>query len=217
MYQQLPEAAREYIVSRDLPVHLIHVSDSEAIPLPEHDVVVSGIYHSGDEVLFVRSTKTGRDWELPTGRVEPEESIEEALERELKEETGRSVVEYDPVGAIIWSFPEKPIVNFVFRTVLEGDVAETHPEIDTFDMFDELPDRVSFSDQAIPFYEQLLSDAVGSWNESTKQHEKIARSVTELASERHRKLALGVAVSGAITLGMIKRRLSSDEPEETTE
>ena len=55
-----------------------------------HFVSVAGlVINDKDEILLLKSPKRG--WEYPGGIVEPHETLQEALIREIKEETGVSV------------------------------------------------------------------------------------------------------------------------------
>ena len=61
---------------------------------PDQPIVgVGGIVFKGDEVLLVRRGKEPAlgEWSLPGGAVEVGETLEEALHRELQEETGIEV------------------------------------------------------------------------------------------------------------------------------
>lgn len=49
------------------------------------------IYNSKDEVLLCKSAKWNNQWVIPGGHVEYGERLEEALVREVKEETGLKV------------------------------------------------------------------------------------------------------------------------------
>ena len=61
---------------------------------PDQPIIgVGGIVFKGDEVLLVRRGKEPAlgEWSLPGGAVEVGETLEEALHRELQEETGIEV------------------------------------------------------------------------------------------------------------------------------
>ncbi len=61
--------------------------------LPEH-LIVSALIYQGDRLLITRRPilgLLGGLWELPGGKVEGTESAEEALHREIREETGLSI------------------------------------------------------------------------------------------------------------------------------
>ncbi len=53
-------------------------------------ICVTGLVLSGDKVALIRSRKPGRAWELPGGKVTPEDRGDwrVALSREIREETG---------------------------------------------------------------------------------------------------------------------------------
>ncbi|EJR65286.1 hypothetical protein IIO_01470 [Bacillus cereus VD115] len=54
-------------------------------------VRVTGILIENEKVLLVKQKVANRDWSLPGGRVENGETLEEAMIREMKEETGLDV------------------------------------------------------------------------------------------------------------------------------
>ncbi len=67
---------------------------------PKHILVVSCLVRNEqNQLLLVKHHQRG--WELPQGRVEEGESLEEALHREVREETGVSI--YAPQAAVVWS------------------------------------------------------------------------------------------------------------------
>ncbi|MCU5704384.1 NUDIX domain-containing protein [Bacillus wiedmannii] len=54
-------------------------------------VRVTGILIEDEEVLLVKQKVANRNWSLPGGRVENGETLEEAMIREMREETGLEV------------------------------------------------------------------------------------------------------------------------------
>lgn len=67
-------------------------------------LAVSGFVFTANlgKVLLVRRTDNGR-WCLPSGRIEPGETCEEAVAREVLEETGLQVIAGRVIG--VWSDP----------------------------------------------------------------------------------------------------------------
>ena len=67
---------------------------------PKHILVVSCLVRNAQQqILLVKHYKRG--WELPQGRVEEGEALNEALHREVREETGVEIC--DPQAALVWS------------------------------------------------------------------------------------------------------------------
>ena len=54
-------------------------------------VRVTGILIEGEKLLLVKQKVANRNWSLPGGRVENGETLEEAMIREMREETGLEV------------------------------------------------------------------------------------------------------------------------------
>ncbi len=80
--------------------------------------VMAWIEDGTGNILLVRQTKDKRLWTLPGGKVRVHEALSSALERELAEEIGQSVLFSRVVD--IFDRPEKDAVCFLFRTVLKG-------------------------------------------------------------------------------------------------
>ncbi|MCK4690626.1 MAG: NAD(+) diphosphatase, partial [Desulfuromonadales bacterium] len=83
----------------------------------------------GDEILLVRKPEwaDGR-FGLVAGFVEFGESLEEAMEREIREETGLQVNNLRYVGSQCWPFPSQLMTGFV-ADYLAGDIKLQEDEL----------------------------------------------------------------------------------------
>lgn len=92
---------------------------------PTHFVSVAGlVINDSGEVLLVNSPRRG--WEYPGGMVEPGETFEDALLREIREESG---IEAEIVGFIgLCKNIEKDVVNIDFACRAVGGSLTTSDE-----------------------------------------------------------------------------------------
>ncbi|MDY9928028.1 NUDIX hydrolase [Methanosarcina sp.] len=71
------------------------------------------------EFLLLRRSENSRTnpgkWDLPGGKVNPEESLKEAVIREVWEETGISIVPGEIAGEVNFELPEKKVIAVVFN------------------------------------------------------------------------------------------------------
>ena len=97
---------------------------------PKHIVAVSGlISHPNSDVLLIRGPKRG--WEFPGGQVEEGESIIEALQREIKEESGVNA----SIGSLVGiysniSTPQKLMFGFLGDYV-SGELSTSDESLET--------------------------------------------------------------------------------------
>lgn len=90
-----------------------------------HFVSVAGLVtNENNEVLLVKSPKRG--WEFPGGMVEPGESLQEALIREIFEESGIHVTITGFIG--VYKNIKMDIVNLDFCCKYESGVPTTSEE-----------------------------------------------------------------------------------------
>lgn len=204
-----PDKAWEFITEHDLPVHIIHMSEGGG--LPPQDIVVTGFHADDNGVVFVRNSKRGRSWELPTGRVEQNESVETALHRELLEETGREVQAASPELAVLWVFPEKTMTNIVFNVELGETVSAPEDEVDDVATFEDIPEQVSFNDSGRVAYEYILSELV----DNEPHSGSASRIPVERPSNRMISAIAGLTVSGVVVAGAAHKFLSEEDTGDT--
>lgn len=80
-------------------------------------VAVGVIINASNEVLMTQrdlSLHQGGLWEFPGGKLEPNESIQEALSRELKEEININVQSAEPLKVIEHNYPDKSVQLHVY-------------------------------------------------------------------------------------------------------
>jgi NAD+ diphosphatase len=120
------------------------------LSFPRLSPAVIVLVERGDEVLLARHTRTTDGmYALLAGFVEPGESIEEAVHREIREETGIEVDRLAYFGSQPWPFPHQLMIGFTVQYA-GGDV-----EIDGH----EIADARWFSAQAMPKVPPRLSIA----------------------------------------------------------
>ena len=91
--------------------------------------VVAAVIERGDRRLLIgqrRSDDTSPfKWEFPGGKVEPGETPEEALKRELREELGATLTKTVPIGRVVHKYaatPEELEILFFAAAIHEQDV-----------------------------------------------------------------------------------------------
>jgi 8-oxo-dGTP diphosphatase len=98
---------------------------------------VKALIATQDTYLFLRRSagfKSGpQDWDIPGGRIEPEEALSDALARETKEETGLSLDAIDKLLAaqdIFVPSKELHVVRLTYLASATGDVtiSDEHSE-----------------------------------------------------------------------------------------
>lgn len=83
--------------------------------------VVAGVIYKGNKFLIAqRSLKKsqGGFWEFPGGKVEKDESYEDALKREIKEEFDSDIEVKEYLGQTIHHYPEKDIKLLFYKAEL---------------------------------------------------------------------------------------------------
>ena len=97
----------------------------------------------GGKWVFVKH-KDRNTWELPAGHVESNETVEEAAERELREETGAKEYELAPLV----SYRGLSMGETVYGRLFSADIKKLGPlpdfEIAEVKLFDEIPENLTY-------------------------------------------------------------------------
>lgn len=84
----------------------------------------------GEFLLLKRSENSNTNpgkWDLPGGKLEREEILEEAVVREVWEETGITIVPGDIAGYVTFELPEKRVIAIVYDGgYIASDVKLSH-------------------------------------------------------------------------------------------
>lgn len=79
-------------------------------------IVTAGVVREGDAVLIARRTSgtLAGQWEFPGGKLEPGESPETCLTRELREELGLEAQVEDIFAVVYHEYPEQPVLLLAY-------------------------------------------------------------------------------------------------------
>ncbi len=111
------------------------------------------LIHDGPRVLLVHKPGWGPRFSIVAGFVEPAESLEQCVRREVREEIGVEIADITYVSSQPWPFPYQLMIGFTARYV-GGDITPDQKEIDQaawfhFDQLPDLPAPLSLSRQLI--------------------------------------------------------------------
>jgi mutator protein MutT len=93
------------------------------------DVAAGLVFHQGKLLITQRrpDDHLGGLWEFPGGKVEPGETFERCLVRELREELGIEVAVGDQVEDITHTYPEKTVrLRFFMCALISGTARPIH-------------------------------------------------------------------------------------------
>lgn len=86
--------------------------------------VVAGFLKKENKFLLVKrplNKNRGGFWEFPGGKVEKEETLEEAIERELREELGIKTKPKRILGKIKYKYPDEEIELILFEVEFDEE------------------------------------------------------------------------------------------------
>jgi len=109
----------------------------KCMPIPS----VEAIIVKDDTILFLKrkNEPAKGQWWFPGGRIRKGESLEEALFREVKEETGLTITEYKLVNVYSRIFPERHDITIVFLCKCKEGSIRLNDEHTEFRFFKNVP------------------------------------------------------------------------------
>lgn len=120
---------------------------------PHISPAVLALVHDGPRLLLVHKPEWTTMHSIVAGFVEPNESLEDCVRREVREEVGLDVVDVAYQGSQAWPFPHQLMVGFTARYA-GGEIVPEEAELDgaawfTADHLPDLPSPSSLSRQLI--------------------------------------------------------------------
>ena len=91
-------------------------------------IVVAGVAQRAGRVMVCRrraEASNGLKWEFPGGKIEPGESPEAALARELREELGIAVRVGRVMDAVFFRYPDRDVLVLFYRCGIIGGEPRT--------------------------------------------------------------------------------------------
>ncbi len=130
-----------------------HCSNCSYIGYPLISPAILVLVHDGERVLLAHQPGWGARYSILAGFVEPGESLEECVRREVAEEVGIEITDITYAGSQPWPFPHQLMVGFTARYA-GGEIRPDQQEIDhaawfRFDQLPAIPSLISLSGQLI--------------------------------------------------------------------
>jgi NAD+ diphosphatase len=123
---------------------------------PVSPATITLIHDGADRVILGSKPGWGKRYSLLAGFVEPGETLEESVAREVREESGVEVSDLRYIGSQSWPFPHQLMVGFMARYAGGEIVVDTHELADVAwfarDTLPELPPPFSIARQIIEMW-----------------------------------------------------------------
>lgn len=127
-------------------------------------LVAAGVLRQGGRILATRrkaGSHLGGHWEFPGGKIEPDESPESCLVRELEEELGVTVRPGRILDVVFHRYPEKSVLLLFYACELvSGEPRARDCDAVAWVPVSELP-ALEWAPADVDFVRRLAEDAVG--------------------------------------------------------
>jgi NAD+ diphosphatase len=127
------------------------------VHFPRLSPAVIVLVERGEQVLLARAHRFAENmYSVIAGFVEPGETLEETVQREVKEETGLEVKDIRYFGSQPWPFPDSLMIGFTAQyaggeiIVEEGEIA--HAAWFSADNLPEIPGKISIARSLIDYF-----------------------------------------------------------------
>lgn len=130
---------------------------------PQLATAIIVLVHRGEEVLLVHANNfKGKFYGLVAGFVETGETLEEAVKREVKEETGLEITDLHYFGSQPWPYPCGLMIGFL-ATYKSGTVELQHEELGSGGWYHrkylpEIPEKLSLARKLIDYWLDMFKD-----------------------------------------------------------
>ena len=129
--------------------------------MKKHIRVAAAIIYKGGRFLLSKrkdDQHQGGKWEFPGGKIETDETPEQALHRELREELGIEVENQQHFTSLDFEYPEKH-VSLVFQLVEKYSGSESGLEGQDINWFNkEQLNELTFPDANVPVLNKIQSE-----------------------------------------------------------
>ena len=122
----------------------------DVLPIASVEAIIS----KDDSLLFLRreNSPAKGQWWFPGGRIRKGETLEEALYREVKEETGLEVIKSELVNVYSRIFDGRHDISIAYMCECEGDKIVLNDEHSEYKFFTSLPKTIH------PYLIQVIQD-----------------------------------------------------------
>jgi 8-oxo-dGTP diphosphatase len=126
------------------------------------EVAAAIIHNEAGQILIARRCQgksQGGLWEFPGGKIEPDESVTDCLQRELQEEMGIEILPYESYGMNEHHYDSVQIRLMAWRAIYQGGdiVLVDHDEYRW--VFPAELGQFTFAPADIPFVDRLLVES----------------------------------------------------------
>jgi len=140
-------------MTKDWIEEKLYLKIREVMPIPTVDAIAT---HKGKFLLMLRNKAPVKGfWWVPGGRIRRGESLEEAVLRELREETGLEGRIIRRVGVINQIFPEIHTISVFFHIEVEDEKVQLNEEHSAYKWFSKLPK------DAHPYLKTMITQTLG--------------------------------------------------------